>query len=90
VKAMKIVLIILICLGSLCTLYLGFVFFIGSGFIFAGDIDLSDEQRKSAEIWVAIGTIFGLFLMLISLMAVIFSSVISKFILKLFGSKNDG
>lgn len=88
-KFAKISLIILICLACLAGLYLGFVFLVGSGFIFAGDIDLTDEQRKSAETKAAIGSIFGFILMLFSLFVMIFSKVISERILKLFGGKTD-
>ncbi|HEY0659388.1 MAG TPA: hypothetical protein VGD05_12975 [Pyrinomonadaceae bacterium] len=84
IKVAKITLIILICLASLVGLYLGFVFLVASGFIFAGDIDLTDEQRKTADIKASIGSIFGLILMLFSLFVMIFSKVISERILKLF------
>jgi len=88
-KVVKIVLIILICLACLCSLFLGFVFVMGSGFIFAGDIDLTDEQRKTADIKAAIGSIFGLFVMFLSLFVMLLSEGISKRILKLFGAKID-
>ena len=84
-KTVRIILIISICLASLCTLFLGFVFFVGSCFIFAGDIDLTDEQRSAAQGSVIIGSLFGVVLMLISLGLMIFSGVISKRILNLFG-----
>ena len=84
-KTVRIILIISICLASLCTLFLGFVFFVGLGFIFAGDIDLTDEQRSAAQGSVIIGSLFGVVLMLISLGLMIFSGVISKRILNLFG-----
>ena len=88
-KVAKITLIILICLACLVGLYLGFVFLVASGFIFAGDIDLTDEQRKAAETKAAICSIFSLILMLFSLCAMIFSKVISERVLKLFSGKID-
>ena len=88
-KVAKIALIILICLGCLGGLYLGFVFFILSGFIFAGDIDLTAEQRNAAQIWVYGGKFFGLVLMFGSLIVMFLSEGISKLILKLFGANAD-
>lgn len=88
-KVAKISLIILICLACLVGLYLGFVFLFGSGFIFAGDIDLTDAQRKTADTKATTGSVFGLILMLISSFIMLLSSVISDRILKLFGGKID-
>ena len=86
-KAAKILLIVLICLISLGTLYIGFVFIMASGFMFAGDIDLTEEQRKSAEIKVIFGSIFGLILAMSSIFAMLTSGAISKRILQLYGLK---
>ncbi|MEP7038568.1 MAG: hypothetical protein ABI891_09495 [Acidobacteriota bacterium] len=82
----KILLIILIYFASLCGIYLGFVFFIGSGFIFAGDIDFTEEQRNAEQIWVVLGSLFGLVLMIASFSAIVLSGVIVKFLLKLSGT----
>ena len=88
-KAVRILLIVLICLILLGTTFLGLVFVMGSGFIFAGDIDLTEEQRKSAEIKVIFGSLFGLVLMLGSPVVMLASGVISNKILNLFGVKFD-
>ncbi len=88
-KATEIVLAVFICLACLCALFAGFVFLFFSGFIFAGDIDLTDEQRNSANIIAGIASIFGLVVMLVSLFAMCLSGVLSRRILKLFGSQID-
>ncbi len=88
-KAAKVALVVLICLACLCTLYLGFVFTVGSGFIFAGDIDLQGEQLRTANTKAAIGSIFGVIVIFISLFVMVFSGKISNFILKLFSPKTD-
>jgi hypothetical protein len=87
-KVLKIILIILICLASLVGLYLGFVFLVASGFIFAGDIDLTDEQRNAAQKWVILGSLFGLVLMIISTFTIVLSGKIANFTLKLFGKNS--
>jgi len=87
-KTAKIALVVLICLAGLGGFYLGFVFLTASGFIFAGDIDLTDEQRKSAETKVVFGSIFGLLLMLLSMIAMFCSKFLSERILKLFSGKS--
>jgi uncharacterized membrane protein YhiD involved in acid resistance len=88
-NASKIFFVILICLASLFGVFFGLVFFLGSGFIFAGDIDLIEEQRNAAQIWVGIGSIFGLILMIASFLALIFSIRIAELFLKLFGTDSD-
>lgn len=88
-KVLKIALILLICLVSLGMIYVGFVFMIGSGFIFAGDIDLTDEQRNAAQKWVALGSLFGFILMASSFFTMIFSGKIANFILKLMGKNSE-
>lgn len=84
-KALKITLITSICLASLVMIYLGFVFLIGSGFIFAGDIDLTEEQRNAAETRVIFGSIFGFVLMIGSFITLILSGKIANYILRLIG-----
>lgn len=79
-KALRITLIITICLVSLGTLYLGFVFLVGSGFIFAGDIDLTEEQRNAAQKWIVLGRLFGLTLMSVSFFALISSGRIADWL----------
>lgn len=79
-KALKLTLIITICLVSLVALYLGFVFLVGSGFIFAGDIDLTEEQRNTAQKWIVLGRLFGLILMSVSFFALISSGRISDWL----------
>ena len=88
-NALKITLIIIICLVSLGTLYVGFVFLIGSGFIFAGDIDLTEDQRNAAQKWVVLGSFFGFILMAVSFFTLILSGKIANFILKLIGNKSE-
>lgn len=88
-KALKIILIVAICIPSLIALYIGFVFLIGSGFIFAGDIDLTDDQRNAAQTWVILGSLFGLILMLSSFFALLSSGKIANFILKLTSKKSE-
>lgn len=88
-KALKITLIILICLASFVGICLGFVFLAASGFIFAGDIDLTDEQRNAAQKWVILGSLFGFVLMIISTFTMILSGKIANFTLKLFGKNSE-
>ncbi len=88
-KFAKVALIVLICLACFCTLYLGFVFTVGSGFMFAGDIDLQGEQLKTANTKAAIGSIFGVIVIFTSLFVMVFSGKISSFILRLFSTKTD-
>ena len=85
----KILLVILICFVSLCGIYIGFVFLTSSGFIFAGDIDLTEEQRNAAQIKVVIGSLFGLVLMIASFFAIFLSGVIANFLLKLADSSSN-
>ena len=85
----KTILIILICLVCLGTLFLGVVFIMGSGFIFAGDIDLTDEQRKIADINAGIGSVFGVILVLLSLFVMLLSAGISERLIKLFSAQTD-
>ena len=79
----KILFKILVYLASLCGIYMGFIFLMLSGFIFAGDIDLTEEQRNAENIWVILGQLFGLILIIASFSAVILSDAIVKFLLKL-------
>ncbi len=87
-NALKITLIIIICLASLGTLYVGFILIIGSGFIFAGDIDLTEEQRSAAQKWVVLSETFGFILMTVSFFTLILSGKIANFVLKLIGKKS--
>jgi NADH:ubiquinone oxidoreductase subunit 6 (subunit J) len=85
----RLLIVVLICLCCLGTLYVGFVFVLASGFIFAGDIDLTEQQRESAQTKVVLGALFGVFLMLGSMFMMVASGIISKKILKLFGVKSE-
>ena len=84
----KILFKILIYFASLCGIYLGFVFLMGSGFIFAGDIDLTDEQRNAEQVWVVLGSSFGLILIIASFSAIILKNIIVEFLLKLSGKNS--
>ena len=88
-QTVRIILAVLICLACLCALYIGFVFTVGSGFIFAGDIDLTDEQREKANTIATIASFFGFVVMLVSPFVMLLSGVISKRILEFFGAKID-
>lgn len=88
-RVVKILPVILICFASVCGIFFGLVFFVGSGFIFAGDIDLTEEQANAAQIWASIGSLFGLILMLVSFLVLICSVAIAEFFLKLFGTDSD-
>lgn len=83
-KTIRILLVCFICLIALGLLYVGYVFAIASGFIFAGDIDLSGEALETAKKKATLGSFFGAVLMLTAIATIFLSGAISRFMIKIF------